>query len=113
MCALLVEHLKQRDAAVWIATLTARGVPCGPVSRIDEVFAQPQAQARGLVVEQDRPDLADPVRSIASPIRLSRTPVDYRLPPPGLGMHTHEVLKEHLGLDEAELADLQAQGVIG
>jgi crotonobetainyl-CoA:carnitine CoA-transferase CaiB-like acyl-CoA transferase len=113
MCALLVGHLKQRDAATWIAALSARGVPCGPVSRIDEVFAQPQSQARGLVVEQDRPDLADPVRSIASPIRLSRTPVDYRLPPPGLGMHTHEVLKEHLGLDEAELADLQAQGVIG
>jgi crotonobetainyl-CoA:carnitine CoA-transferase CaiB-like acyl-CoA transferase len=113
MAQALTEALAAKAADAWIAALSARGVPCGPVSRIDEVFAHPQAQARGLVVEQDRPDLADPVRTIASPIRLSRTPVDYRLPPPALGAHTGEVLKEHLGLDESELAELKALGVIG
>jgi crotonobetainyl-CoA:carnitine CoA-transferase CaiB-like acyl-CoA transferase len=53
------------------------------------------------------------VRTVASPIRLSRTPVDYRLPPPGLGQHTMFVLKSRLGLDDAALAELATLGVIG
>jgi crotonobetainyl-CoA:carnitine CoA-transferase CaiB-like acyl-CoA transferase len=113
MVAALTGALAARDADAWIPALTARGVPCGPVNRIDEVFAHPQAQARGLIVEQDRADLADPVRTVASPIRLSRTPVDYRLPPPGLGEHTAFVLRSRLGLDDDALAELGAIGVIG
>jgi crotonobetainyl-CoA:carnitine CoA-transferase CaiB-like acyl-CoA transferase len=113
LAAALAGALAARSADLWIEALSARGVPCGPVSRIDEVFAHPQAQERGLVIEQDRSDLADPVRTIASPIRLSRTPVEYRLPPPALGAHTDEVLSERLGLDESALAELRALGVIG
>lgn len=97
----------------WIAALNRRGVPCGPVNQLDEVFALPQAEARGLIVEQERDDLADPVRSVASPIRLSRTPVSYRLPPPALGADTDAVLRERLGLDDATLGELRAAGVIG
>ncbi|WP_404711137.1 CaiB/BaiF CoA transferase family protein [Sphingomonas sp. MMS24-J13] len=113
LVAALTAALAGQEAEIWIPRLTARGVPCGPVNRIDEVFAHPQAQARGLIVEQDRADLADPVRTVASPIRLSRTPVDYRLPPPGLGEHTAFVLRDRLGLDDDALADLVAIGVIG
>ncbi|WP_409019667.1 CaiB/BaiF CoA transferase family protein [Brevundimonas vesicularis] len=72
--------------------LEAAGVPCGPVNTVDQVFEEPQALHRGLVVEQSRDDLAQPVRTVASPIRLSKTPVGYDAPPPRLGQHTDEVL---------------------
>lgn len=75
-----------------MAMLEAAGVPCGPVNTIDQVFDEPQARHRGLHVEQSRADLSDPVRTVASPIRMSRTPVVYDLPPPALGEHTDEVL---------------------
>jgi crotonobetainyl-CoA:carnitine CoA-transferase CaiB-like acyl-CoA transferase len=75
-----------------MAMLEAAGVPCGPVNTIDQVFEEPQARHRGLVVEQARADLGDPVRTVASPIRMSKTPVRYDLPPPALGADTDEVL---------------------
>lgn len=75
-----------------MAALESAGVPCGPVNTIDQVFAEPQAKHRGLEVEQARPDLSAPVRTVASPIRMSKTPVSYDRPPPGLGEHTDEVL---------------------
>ena len=96
----------------WIARLEAARVPCGPINSIDKVFDTPQARARDLVVEQIRPDLKAPVRTVASPIRLSATPVAYRRPPPALGADTREVLGERLGLDAAELDRLAAAGVI-
>ena len=101
-----------RTTADWIAVLEAAGVPCGPINTIDQVFAEPQAQARGLVVEQTRDDLAGPVRTPASPIRLSQTPVAYRAAPPALGADTLELLADRLGLLEAELEALRRRGVI-
>ena len=75
-----------------MATLEAAGVPCGPVNTIDQVFGEPQAKHRGLEVTQARADLSAPIRTVASPIRMSETPVAYDLPPPALGEHTDEVL---------------------
>lgn len=72
--------------------LEAAGVPCGPVNTIDQVFEEPQAIHRGLMVEQTRADLDGPVRTVASPIRLSKTPVRYDAPPPKLGQDTEAVL---------------------
>ena len=75
-----------------MAALETGGVPCGPVNTVDQVFQEPQAVHRGLVVEQTRPDLDGPVRTVASPIRMSKTPVRYDRPPPALGQDTDEVL---------------------
>ncbi|MNX41556.1 Succinyl-CoA:(R)-benzylsuccinate CoA-transferase subunit BbsF [compost metagenome] len=75
-----------------MAALEAAGVPCGPVNTIDQVFEEPQAIHRGLIVEQSRDDLATPIRTVASPIRLSKTPVRYDAPPPKLGQDTEAVL---------------------
>ena len=96
----------------WIEVLEAVGVPCGPINTVEEVFAEPQARARGLVVEQARADLETPVRSVASPMRLSATPVSYRVPPPALGQDTEAVLGERLGLTTDRIAALRALGVI-
>lgn len=101
--ALRIEHRAAMTAAVsaltaalsmqdLIAALEAAGVPCGPVNTVDQVFEEPQAVARGLVVEQTRDDLQGSVRTVASPLRLSKTPVTYDRPPPSLGEHTSEVL---------------------
>ncbi len=75
-----------------MSALETAGVPCGPVNTIDQVFEEPQAIARGLVVEQNRADLDAPVRTVASPMRMSRTPVGAQTPPPALGQDTLVVL---------------------
>ena len=75
-----------------MSALETAGVPCGPVNTIDQVFEEPQAIARGLVVEQTRADLDAPVRTVASPMRMSRTPVGAQTPPPALGQDTLAVL---------------------
>jgi crotonobetainyl-CoA:carnitine CoA-transferase CaiB-like acyl-CoA transferase len=72
--------------------LDAAGVPCGPVNTIDQVFDEPQAKHRRLEVEQTRADLSATVRTVASPIRMSRTPVRYKSAPPALGQNTDAVL---------------------
>ena len=101
-----------RTTAQWIAALQVAGVPCGPINRIDEVFAEPQAVARELVISQPREDLAAPVRTVASPIRLSETPTAYAAAPPALGADTDDVLAAKLGLSGVELAALRSSGVI-
>ncbi|WP_420477936.1 CaiB/BaiF CoA transferase family protein [Brevundimonas sp. FT23028] len=75
-----------------MAMLEAAGVPCGPVNTIDQVFEEPQAVHRGLEVQQTRADLDGPIRTVASPIRMSKTPVAYDRAPPALGADTDEVL---------------------
>jgi crotonobetainyl-CoA:carnitine CoA-transferase CaiB-like acyl-CoA transferase len=102
--AVLLPLLRQatvmRSSADWIAALEAAGVPCGPINRIDEVFADPQVQARGLRMALPHP-LAGEVPLVANPIRLSGSPVSYHRPPPLLGQHTAEVLAQWLAGDTA------------
>jgi crotonobetainyl-CoA:carnitine CoA-transferase CaiB-like acyl-CoA transferase len=94
MTAMLAALTAGHDMAGLMARLEAAGVPCGPVNTVDQVFAEPQAVHRGLEVTQTRPDLSAPVRTVASPIRLSKTPVAYDRPPPALGADTEAVLGE-------------------
>lgn len=97
--AVLVPLLRQatvmRTSAEWIAALEKAGVPCGPINRIDEVFADPQVIARGLRMTMPHPTAGE-VPLVANPIRLSGSPVSYQRPPPLLGQHTDEVLAEWL-----------------
>lgn len=79
---------------------------------MSEAFADPQVQARGCVVEMPHAASALGVKVVANPVRLSETPADYRLPPPMLGQHTDEILRERLGLDADAVAALRSKGVI-
>ena len=110
----LLERLtRERPAAAWLAALQAVGVPCGPVNDIARVFADPQVRHRDMLIEMPSPHaLEGIVRLIGNPIHGSANPVSYRRPPPALGEHTDEVLRELLGLDEAERARLRQMGVI-
>ncbi|HYZ61838.1 MAG TPA: CaiB/BaiF CoA-transferase family protein [Acetobacteraceae bacterium] len=102
---------RTRTTAEWIAALEAVGVPCGPINNLAQVFADPQVQARGL--QRAMPHGAGgEVQLVANPVRMSATPATYRLPPPLLGAHTREVLRERLGMDEKEIDCLADKGVI-
>jgi crotonobetainyl-CoA:carnitine CoA-transferase CaiB-like acyl-CoA transferase len=101
----------QRDTQDWITTLEALAVPCGPINTLEQVFADPQVQARGLQLAIDHP-LLGAVPGVANPIQLSATPVSYRSAPPMLGEHTEQVLSERLGFSAEALENLRRSGVI-
>ena len=109
---LVAEVMRTRTQHAWLAALEALGVPCGPINRIDQVFADPQLAARGLRMDLPHPS-AGSVPQVGTPIQFSVTPAEYGRPPPLLGEHTAEVLRERLALDPATIAALAARGVIG
>ncbi|WP_416194741.1 CaiB/BaiF CoA transferase family protein [Pseudomonas sp. AH2] len=100
-----------KTTAEWVTQLELAGVPCGPINDLAQVFADPQVQARGLAINMAHA-LAGTVPQVASPIRLSVTPVEYRLAPPLLGEHTSDVLGRVLGLDIDAVAALRCSGVL-
>ncbi|HET8747946.1 MAG TPA: CaiB/BaiF CoA-transferase family protein [Ramlibacter sp.] len=95
----------------WVDALAEVGVPCGPVNELHEVFEDPQVRSREMVVHMPHPHRTS-MPMLANPIRLSGTPVQYRLAPPGLGEHTDEVLAGLAGFDAARLQALRDEGVI-
>ena len=103
--------VKKKTTSEWIDLLEPLGIPCGPIHRLDQVFAHPQVRHRGLKVEVAHP-LAGNVSLVANPIKYSRTPQRYETAPPLLGQHTEEVLRGLLKRNEAEIAALRASGVI-
>ncbi len=108
---LVGEILRARTCHEWLAVLEAAGVPAGPINDLAEVFADPQVRERQMHLDLPHP-VAGSVPSVASPLRLSETPVAYDRAPPTLGQHTAEVLRERLGVSDGELAALAARGVI-
>lgn len=102
---------REFDGGDLLERLNAAGVPCGPVNTLADTFADPHVVHRGARVELHRDDLGA-VPGVASPMRLSRTPVRYDRAPPGLGEGTREVLAAVLGLDEGALDGLETRGVI-
>jgi crotonobetainyl-CoA:carnitine CoA-transferase CaiB-like acyl-CoA transferase len=112
LVALLVPLLGSRAVGDWIAALGGAGVPCGPILDVAQVFEQPQVRHRGLRVEAPHP-VCGTVPMVASPLRLSATPVAHDVGPPALGQHTREVLREVAGLPDAEIDELRRDGVIG
>ena len=95
----------------WLQRLERAQVPCGPINTLDAVFADPQVRARGMQVQLPRGE-GTTVAQVASPLRLSHSPVRYDRAPPILGEHTRVVLREVLGLAPERIDDLAARGVI-
>jgi crotonobetainyl-CoA:carnitine CoA-transferase CaiB-like acyl-CoA transferase len=108
---ILGEVFKQRPTGEWVDVLEKAGVPNGPINDIAQVYEEPQVKARGIRVEMDHP-VAGSLPTVASPMRFSATPVEYRRAPPVLGQHTEEVLRELLGKSDAQLQELRAAKVI-
>lgn len=108
---LLAKRLRTRSVDAWVKDLEAAGVPAGPINTLDRVFEDPQVRHRGMRVELPH-QLSGVVPLVASPLRLSETPVRYQGPPPLLGEHTEAVLGEVLSLSPEEIRSLRAQGAI-
>jgi crotonobetainyl-CoA:carnitine CoA-transferase CaiB-like acyl-CoA transferase len=109
----LTPVLAGRPSRDWIEGLEKLSVSCGPINTLDQVFADPQVEARDMKLQMHHPLAGDaPVPLIASPMKMSATPPSYGHPPPLLGEHSDQVLQELLGLGPEELAALREGGVI-
>lgn len=106
--------LRTRGKADWLAALEAAQVPCGAINSLAEVFADPQVQARGMVSHWPHPVQPD-LPLVSSPLKLGGTPVrspgQGGLPPPLLGQHTADILKEVLNYSDEQVSKLQARGI--
>lgn len=100
-----------RTTAEWVSALERAGVPCGPINDVAQVFDDQQVCHRGLRFEMPHPQ-AGSVPLVASPLRLSASPVSYRHAPPLLGEHSEALLQRLLGLDAQQIAALRQSGVI-
>ncbi len=112
----LIPRLQQafltRTYEEWEPLLLENDIPVGAINNLAQVVEHPQVKARGSLVEFDHPR-AGRVRAVGTPVRLSKTPGAMRTPAPLHGQHTHEVLREVLGMNADELAALSAAGVLG
>lgn len=108
---ILQEAFATRDADDWLEELSAAGIPCGPINTVDRVFAHPQIQHRGMVVEVPHPTIGT-LRMAGPPYIFSETPATVRSHPPLLGEHTDLVLRERLGYSDEQIAQLRAEGVV-
>jgi crotonobetainyl-CoA:carnitine CoA-transferase CaiB-like acyl-CoA transferase len=105
---LMNARLRTRTVQEWTAALKAEGVPCGPINSVAEMAADPQTEARAMVVELEHPR-AGRTRALGLPVKLSATPGKVGRPAPLLGQHTREVLTEY-GFTSAEIEELVREG---
>ena len=108
---LLAAMVKEKTKVEWISLLESVGVPCGPINNLQEVFENEQVVARGIQLNVPHPT-AGSMKLVASPMRLSKTPVTVRMPPPLLGEHTEEILSATLHYTYEQIAQLRSKGII-
>lgn len=108
--ALVQEQIKTRTIAEWVELLRKAGVPCSPIHTLDQALSHPQVEARGLLTEAIHPALGL-VRNVGLPVRFGREDRVAHRPPPTLGQHSEEILREAGYADEA-IRDLKRSGVI-
>ena len=110
LIALLQAQIETRPAEEWLRELQAAEIPSGPINSAPEALQDPQARARGMIVEIEHP-LLGRIYSLGNPIHLSGGGITYRRHPPRLGEHTDEILGE-LGQNAEQIAELRAAGVV-
>jgi crotonobetainyl-CoA:carnitine CoA-transferase CaiB-like acyl-CoA transferase len=106
--------LTTQPTAFWLDTFASLGIPHAPINTYDQVFAHPQVQHRSLRVDMKRPPEqgGGNIAMVASPIRMSDTPVEYRHAPPVNGADSAKVLREVLNKSDAEVEALRQQKVV-
>ncbi len=108
---ILEDMMRTKPRADWLAGLEGVGVPCGPINDLEQLFDDPQIQARERRIELPHP-LAGTVPQVANPIRYSDAELAYSHAGPTLGQHTDEVLGGLLGMAEDDIASLRERGII-
>ncbi len=109
--SIIAEALAADTADNWLAKLKAAGVPCGRINSVAEALADPQTQARGMIETVEHPTIGD-LKLVGMPYKFSGTPASVRRPPPALGEHTDEILRDELRLDAAAITALRRDKVI-
>ena len=108
---LLEERFRTQTTAYWAECLPAANVPCSPVNDIPTALADPQAQARQMVQYIEHP-VTGRIPQLGPVPKMSATPAQMQSPPPLLGEHTESVLRELLGFEAEQIAQLRKDGVI-
>jgi succinate--hydroxymethylglutarate CoA-transferase len=102
--------MKKKTTTEWLAILEPVGIPFGPVNNIQQTFQHPQVKNRNLVREIEHSTVG-PIKVVGPPIQYSVSQPSIRMPPPTLGQHTQEILKE-LGYCDSEIQDLRVRGLV-
>ena len=108
--AVLAQRFAEKTTAQWIEVLEAAGVLCGEINTFEEGVLDPQARANGMVAEIHCSGPGT-LKTLGTPLRFSGTPESHRMPPPGLGEHSSEILRE-MGMTDEEIRALIQQGVV-
>jgi len=90
---LLASIFMTASVSEWLAKLDEAEIPCGPIQNFEQVFSMPTVKEREMLVKMDHPTIGE-LPLVGSPLKMSDTPVEYRLHPPLMGEHTEEVLRE-------------------
>ncbi|KAK7729119.1 hypothetical protein SLS53_009334 [Cytospora paraplurivora] len=101
----------QRTTQEWLDVFEGKGMPYAAVNDIQGTLNHAHTKARNMVIQVDH-EACGPVKLVNTPMKFSESQPGYRTPPPTLGQHTDEVLREHLGLNETEIKQLRAKGVV-
>lgn len=95
----------------WLEVFEGKGMPYAAVNDIQGTLNHEHTKARNMVIEVEHPECG-PIKLLNSPIKFSETKPKIRSPPPTLGQHTDEILREHLGMSEHEIKSLRDRGII-
>lgn len=101
---------RHRPTHEWVEALLDVGVPCGPMNDIPTALNDPQSKARGMVQSFPHP-LGGTVSMVAPVPKMSETPPTIQSIPPAVGEHTDHILRDFLGYDETQIAELHQQGI--
>ena len=110
LAEILETVFSSKSVAEWLTVLEQAGVPAGPVYNMEQVYSDPQVQAREMMIDVEHP-IAGLTKSIGLPVKLSETPGEIRRPAPALGQHTDEILGE-LGMSAELIASLRERHVV-
>lgn len=100
-----------RSASEWLSVLEQAEIPCGPINNFEQVFSMPTVKEREMLVKMDHPTIGE-LPLVGSPLKMSDTPVEYRLHPPLMGEHTVSILQELLGYSSNQISKSQMSGVV-
>jgi crotonobetainyl-CoA:carnitine CoA-transferase CaiB-like acyl-CoA transferase len=105
-------RLQTRDRDDWVARFAEAGLPAGPINDIGQVFEDPQVRHREMVVDVEHPT-AGRIRLPGVPVKFAGTPARVQGPPPNLGQHTDEILRDVLEMSAAAIRELRDSGALG
>lgn len=111
LISILQSLFQERSSAEWIDLCLKHNIPVGPINDIPTVLSDPQVKSRGMVQEIDHPTLGR-IQQLGPVAKFSKTPAELRAAPPLLGEHTESILRDEVGYQIANIAQLKADGVI-